>query len=168
MASPAKVIAMMVVVVLAAGVAYEITRPKPPAPVRASSSGPPANADYVEDSPLGVLAAGGGAKNPVQAQAAKDELIGKWVPDAGWEGNVESITQERTGPALRLQVLDPKIVGGSYWIIALVGDDHGVKVNETVRVQGKIKEVRSIVGPGPTITNRIVLEEARVVQRPAK
>ena len=164
MASGGKVVAMIVIGLLAAGVLYQVTREKPAPPARAASSGPPADAEYVGDSPLAVLSAGSSGKTPGQRSAAADEFIGKWVPAPGWEGPIEEITQEPKGTALRLLMQEPKIIGGSYWIIAVVGPDHGCKKGDTVRVQGRITDVSMRSGPALTIINRIVLEDARVLR----
>jgi hypothetical protein len=165
LAGGGKVAALIVVGLLAAGVLYQVmNREQPGAAARPSSSGPPANAEYVSDSPLAVLAAGSAGKTAAARSAAADEFIGRWVPEPGWEGPIEEITKESQGVALRLLIHEPKIVGGEYWIIAIVGDDHGCKKGDTVHVQGKIKDISSKLVPGtPSIVSRIVLEEARVI-----
>jgi hypothetical protein len=164
MASGPKIVAIVVIGLLAGGVVYELTREKPQAAPRASVSGPPADAEFTDDSPLGIIASVGGAKTPGRASAAADTFIGKWVPASGWEGPIDDITPASHGVALRLLIQEPRIVGGSYWIVAVVGDDHGCKKGDTVRVQGRIADITSKAGPALTILNRIVLEEAHVVR----
>ena len=158
-----KVVAMIVVGLLAAGVLYQVmNKQQPAAAPRKSSGGPPPDAEFVTDPPLAIIGAASAGRTPAQQQASRDQFVGLWVPEPGWEGPVEEITNESSGVALRLLCRAAGVVGGEYWIIAIVGDDHGCKKGDTVHVQGKIREVRTIMS-GPSVVHRIVLEDARVL-----
>lgn len=153
------------VVVLAVGAAvlgtvYALAGPKS-TPARPPHSGPPANAEFVPDPPEVVVAAGASMKT----RAAPVDYTGMWVPNEGWEGVVEEITEEKDGPALRLRRFSSRMIGGECWIVALVDPDHGINKGQTVHVQGKIRAVRIQTGGG-YVSNSIVLEEARVVSKP--
>ena len=124
--------------------------------------GPPPNAEYLDVSPSGVIAAGSAANSPGTAGAI-DDIIGKWVPETGLQGVVESVNTYNGREALRLTEYDSKVIGGSYTIIAVVGEDHGKDKGNIVHVQGQVAEVtvkRSSFG----VFNQIVLEDAIIVK----
>jgi hypothetical protein len=155
-----KVVAVLVIVGGAAAIimktSSESAGPAAEAPVSAI---PPANAQYVSDSPADILAMiNGKGKNA----ASPSDFIGQWNHEEGWEGAVEAITVERGQETLRIQCLTPSMAGGGYWIVAITGEGHGAKIGDTVRVQGCITDVRSIVAAA-SITNRFVLSPAKIV-----
>ncbi len=124
---------------------------RPPHP---ASSGPPAGAEFVEEAPAGVIALG--VKEP-------ERFVGKWNPAGGWDGELKEITEDKSGTVLRLYNYESTLVGGGYWILAIVGDNPDVEKGKLCRVQGKIKEISSTT-KGPNVIHRIVLEDARVVK----
>jgi hypothetical protein len=128
-------------------------------PERPASSGPPANAEYVGESPVGIIRAVVGSKDP----AAADEFIGKWNGEGGWDGELKEITEDKSGTVLRIYNYESTLIGGGYWILAIVGDNPDVEKGKLVRVQGKIKEV-SGSAKGANMIIRIVLEDARVIK----
>src|ERR1043165_1292032 len=133
---------------------------EPERPARRASKGPPANAEYVTDSPVSIIRQVASSKSP----AAADEFIGKWNSDQGWDGVVEAITEDKSGTVLRMNVYEATLVGGSYWILAIVGDNPDIEKGKQCRVQGKIREVSSKVMGGANVVHRIVLEDARIVK----
>jgi hypothetical protein len=157
-------ILVVLLVVAAIGLAAYVyvgdakTKPKHP-----PHAGPPPSAQFVPDPPEAIIGAVGSSKR-TQRSAAVDSFVGLWVPAEGWEGVVEDITDEKDGPALRMRRLSSRMIGGESWIVALVDEDHGVSKGQTVRVQGKIRDVRiQVAAAAATVSNSIVLEEARVV-----
>jgi hypothetical protein len=76
---------------------------------------------------------------------------------------VEAITNESGGRvALRLRYLASTVIGGEYWVVAIVGPSHGAKLGQTLRVHGRIKDVLFLTGAA-TVTQSVVLEDVRVI-----
>lgn len=124
---------------------------------RPASSGPPANAEFVTDSPVAII------QGTAAAKGDAGDFIGKWNDERGWDGVIEAITEEKSGTVLRMEVYASTLIGGTYWILAIVGDNPGVEKGQNIRVQGKIREVSSKAS-GPGMVHRIVLEDARVLK----
>jgi hypothetical protein len=132
-----------------------------PAPAAASNRPivelPP---DY--DEPLKVISLVNTAKGTAREQALA-QFVGKCTPKAGWEGTVTSITSESGGrTALRMSYSSSRVIGGEYWVVAIVGKDHGAKQGQTLRVYGRIKDVVFQTGPG-SVTQSVVLEDVKVI-----
>ncbi len=129
---------------------------RPPHP---ASSGPPANAEYVAESPVGIIREVISSKDP----GAADRFIGRWNSEGGWDGELKEITEDKSGTVLRIYNYESTLIGGGYWILAIVGDNPDVEKGKLVRVQGKIKEVSGAT-KGPNVIYRIVLEDARIMK----
>jgi hypothetical protein len=159
-----KVVIVIGLVALAAAGAYVVSQNQPQPPARKAFPGPPSGAEFTDDDPRTILAVGATAarRGAGPKTASSDDYIGLWNREPGWEGEVVDITSERQGPAIRMEVRDSGVVGGSYFIIAIVGEDHGVSKGEIARVQGRISDVRTIVAAAQA-THRIVLDPARVL-----
>jgi hypothetical protein len=163
--SAVKLGVVLLVGIVGAMVVVETMRNKPQVATapRPSSSGPPADAEYLEDGPTVILMKVGRFR-PEQQDAAATEFIGKWNGPEGWEGMVEGIDEEDGVPTLRLYCYSATTIGGGYWIAAHVGDDHGVKKGDTVSVQGKVARVGVRTGPAATVAAVIVLDDARIIR----
>ncbi len=131
------------------------------APV-AASAGPKEFVDF--DEPIKALAFVNGQKGPKRDQALS-YVVGKYVPEPGWDGTVTGITNESGGRvALRLQYLSSTVIGGEYWVVAIVGKNHGMKETDPVRVSGRIKDVLFKTGSA-TVTQSVILEDAQAVKQ---
>lgn len=93
--------------------------------------------------------------------AAEAAVLGLWVPEPGWEGVVEQVTGEDGGTALRIYNYTTGIIGGGYWIIAIVpGPAPDVTAGDTVRVQGRIDGAGMLVsGASPAPVHRVILRD---------
>jgi hypothetical protein len=123
-----------------------------------SHAGPPADALYLDVGPAGVLAA---ARS--KDTSALDEVLGHWNGPTGWQGAVEAIVTYRGEEALRLTEYDSTVIGGSYTIIAIVGEGHGTSKGKTVHVQGRVASAKA-EATRIGMVNQIVLEDARIVK----
>lgn len=94
-------------------------------------------------------------------EAAEAAVLGLWIPEPGWEGVVEQVTSEDGGTALRIYNYTTGIIGGGYWIIAIVpGPAPDVAAGDTVRVQGQIDGVGVLVsGASPAPAHRVILRD---------
>ena len=161
--SPKVLVLLLALVVVGALVVIQSnTSSKAAKSAAAPNAGPPTGAVYLDVGPSGVLAAGAAAKSP-QGGTALDEVIGKWVPDTGWQGVVEGVNTYKGQEALRLTEYDAKVIGGSYTIIAVVGEGHGKDKGNIVHVQGKVAEV-TVKSGSFGVFNQIVLADARIVK----
>jgi hypothetical protein len=109
-----------------------------------------------------VLTAGALKPGP-KRDAAMDAALGKWNGPEGWQGVVERIVTYKGEEAVQLIEYGATILGGSYTIIAVVGEGHGTEKNKTVHVQGRVAEVTVKAGSYGVI-NQIVLADARIVK----
>ena len=83
---------------------------KPAATPAAASAGPKEVVDF--DEPIKALAFVNGQKGPKRDQALA-YVVGKYVPEPGWDGTITAITNESGGRvALRLQYLSSTVIGG--------------------------------------------------------
>lgn len=128
-------------------------------PPRPASSGPPANAEYLAESPVGIIREVISSKDP----GAADRFIGKWNTEGGWDGELKEITEDKSGTVLRIYNYESTLIGGGYWILAIVGDNPDVEKGKLVRVQGKVREVSGGT-KGANVIYRIVLEDARIIK----
>jgi hypothetical protein len=153
-----KLIAVFAIVAVVGAVFFMQAKQEAAKPEKAVvSAGPPANAEYVEGSPESLLGAIASVKKP-QRGAATDSVIGLWVPSAGWEGEVTDVTDR----GLRIRRISSTTIGGEVSIIAYMLGRPDTEIGKTVRVQGKIKDVKSTIVPG-SIVHMIELSEARLV-----
>jgi len=132
----------------------------PPAPVE-----PPADAQFVPDEvgAEGVMAGVASARKDADRQAAEAMWQGVWVPNEGWTGEVVDVTNERSGIAVRLSVTSSRVMGGSFFVIAVIAEnEQGVRKGDGAVVQGRISRVEALPG-GPIPLYRIVLEPAKVL-----
>lgn len=163
MANRAVVVLGVIVVVVGGALVYDKAKSQAAAPAHQSITAPPSDAEYTDDGPKTIIGAGGVAGHGPPQTHASDAYLGMWNREP-WEGECVNITDEKQGPALRIEVRDSTVVGGSYFIIAIVGDNHGVTKGETVQVQGRISDVRTVVVPdAASVISRIVLDPAIVV-----
>jgi hypothetical protein len=151
---------IIVFAIIAVGVVVAMQgRNKGPAkPTPSRLDGPPPDAVYLDVGPSGVLAAAR-SKN----ENALDEVLGRWNAPTGWQGTVEAITTHRGQVALRLIEYDSTLIGGSYTIIAVVGENHGTEKGKTVHVQGRVGSVISKPSSAGML-HQIVLDDARIVK----
>jgi hypothetical protein len=157
---------MMVALVVVVGVGMAVHQAISPAQKGGSTAprlGPPPGAQFVEESPEQIVGEVGAARKG-RREAVIESYVGLWVPNDGWSGVVESISQEREGPALRLHRPSSTLIGGGCWVIALVNADHGIENGQHVWVQGRISDVKFQAGAA-TVAMSVVLEEARVVRK---
>ncbi len=160
--SPKAVVVLLALVVVGTAVYIQSTGAKPGKPAPPPSSGPPADAEYLDVGPGGVLAAGALKPGPKRDEAM-DAVLGKWNGPEGWQGVVEKISSYKGREALILTEYSSTIIGGSYTVIAVVGEDHGTEKGKTVHVQGRVADV--VVKAGSVgVLNQIVLEDARIVK----
>jgi hypothetical protein len=160
--SPKALLIVLGVVAAGAIVVIQANNARPSKAAAPASSEPPPDALYLDVGPAGVILAGATRKGAAR-DAALDQVLGRWNGSEGWQGAIEAITTYRGRTALRLIEYDAAVLGGSYTILAVVGDEHGKEKGNSVRVQGCVAEV--IVRPIPGgVTNQIVLDPARVVR----
>ena len=156
-----KLIAVLAILAIGGAVLYlqsqeQASDPKP----AAVSPGPPANAEFIDGSPESVLGAIASVKKP-QRGAAADSVIGLWVPNEGWEGEVTDVTDR----GLRMRRISSTTIGGEVSIKAYMPGRPDTEIGKTVRVQGRIRDVKSTIVPG-SIVHMIELEDARIVAGP--
>lgn len=156
------VVGVVVVAAVGVGVGWQYLGSGSPqaAPVAAPM---PDECLETEWEPIAVLSAVTG-KRGAEAQAALAALVGWWTPMSGWEGEVETISNEEGGKAIRMFYHTAGIVGGGFWVIAVVPGDLPEKVHrrDVVRYQGRIRTIDAKpVGPSPNL--RIVLDDTRIL-----
>jgi hypothetical protein len=161
MAGPAKFLIALLVLAAGAAVALQTGSQKPRRPAPAPA-GPPADAEYVSEGPQEIIVLCGARRRPGQPDPA-DEFIGKWAGPQGWDGECRVISTDKGRPMLHLYTVSSTMIGGGYWILAVVGEDHGVKLNDTVRVQGRIAGVATRAAAAEVVST-VRLEDARVVR----
>lgn len=131
------------------------------APV-AASTGPIEFVDF--DEPIKAIAFVNGQKGPKRGLALA-QVVGKYIAAPGWDGTITAVTNESGGRvALRLQYLSSMVIGGEYWVVAIVGKNHGVKAGDPVRVSGRIKDVVFKAGSA-SVTQSVILEDATVIKQ---
>lgn len=131
---------------------------EPDRPVVPPSKGPPAGAEFITMDPAAII------MDVASKKGDASDYIGKWNDERGWDGELMSITNENTGTALRISNSEARLAGGTYWIVAVVGDNPDVETRKLVRVQGRIKDVSSKAMTGANIVHRILLEDARIIK----
>lgn len=158
--APAKLFGVVVVVVLVAGVGYQMTRQAPPpAPVTVT---PPFNAQYVEEGPSGVISAVMTGR-PGERQRALDYYLGRWIPAPGWEGVIANVDREGDRTVVRLHYAAVTALQ-EYWVVANVPGAVGVNPGDTVLVQGQIADVDA-KAPMGNIVRRVVVDPATVAKK---
>lgn len=144
-------------------------RTKAGAPPAAASAIPPADAEFIDADPGGLVSSASSIRNPAQRAAAAAELEGLWVSNEGWNLEVEDVTREVGGYAVRCYVYGGGVISGC-WVVAVVPDNaQNVEKHDRATVQGRIAKVE-IVNTPPVPTYRVLLQPARVlsVQKTAR
>jgi hypothetical protein len=152
---------LLVVGLLAvAGAVYYVQSLESPPATAAAAAGPPAGAEYFPEPPEVLIgpastahvAARRGQPSPVA------DVIGLWVPESGWEGEVTEIAPDH----IRLRRYSTAVVGGELSIVAQMPRPEGVEKGKIVRVQGRISDVR-VKAAVAQVFNVVHLEQARLV-----
>ena len=130
---------------------------KPSASSASASTGPITYTEF--DEPIKAITFVNGQKGPKRDRALA-MVVGKHVPAPGWDATITAITSESGGRiALRMQYFSASVIGGEYWVVAIVGKNHGLKEGDPVKVSGRIKDVLMNTGPASVIQT-VILEDA--------
>lgn len=143
-----------------AGIGYQVMRNPPVLPPAVVT--PPANAQYVEEGPAGVIGSVLTGR-PGERQRARDYYYGRWIPNPGWEGVVANISRELDRTIVRLHYPAASALQ-EYWVIAHVPGSTDVNPGDAVLVLGRIAEADGKVILGNVVTT-IDLDPALVTKR---
>ncbi len=140
MAGHAKVLLVLVLLVVAGLLAWQLTQQKPqvaatppPAPV-----GPPANVEFLDLGPAELLAIAS-ARRPSDRTAVEAEY-GKWVSQSGWEGEVTSVETDRGVQVIRL-FYGAMSAMTEYWVVVRMQAPVQVEKSQRIWVQGRLVSV---------------------------
>lgn len=126
----------------------------------------PTAAECLEDDwdPTSVFMFVMGAKTRAEALQNLASIQGVWTPMRGWEGEVEAVSKEPGGTAIRMFYSAAGRVGGGFWVVAVVPGELPDKIHrrDVVTYQGRIRTVENRLD-GPNINDRVILDDARIL-----
>jgi hypothetical protein len=163
------VLMLVVAVFIVGGIAfdkYKKAAADTPPPVPSGPVEIPADAVFLDpefETASGMISAVVNTRNPAQRERVAAAYTGKWIEPTGWYNGITEVNQTDEGTVLRMYFTTTAVLGGGYWVVAVVAGEHDLTTRDYVRFQGRIDKIEVLHEGSLAQINRIVVRDTKLL-----